>query len=114
MTEVRLPPDQLEELADLVADRLREDVEPMARIVGAVELAREIGKSPAWIRAHYRELGGWRDGDGPKAPYLLNLAVARERLGEMGERSGAKPQPTPKRRRRPQGSVPLLAVKGEG
>jgi hypothetical protein len=113
MAEVRLSPDQLDELAERIAAHLRDDDGHVTRLVGPRELGAKIGRSPQWCRERHLQLGGWRDGDGPKAPYRFDLALARERLRTMG--SGSKPEPAPpkpRRRRRPRGDVELLPVRG--
>lgn len=88
---VRLPPDQLVELADLVAERLCGDRLRRERdgLVDARGVADAIGMSAAWVREHAAELGGRRMGDGPRGRWRFDLDVALQAWAarSAGERS---------------------------
>jgi hypothetical protein len=77
-------------------------------------MARRTGRSPDWLRDHYRILGGLKEG-GPKAPIYFNMAVYREQLRDRAGGNGRTPAPQPKRprsrQRRPKSDVPLLPIR---
>jgi hypothetical protein len=116
---MRLAPDQLDELADLIAERLR-DAEPAAQcLVDARAVGEAIGMTPAWVREHAAELGGRRLGDGPRPRWRFDLEQARTAGAalSLGQRSLAPdpaPQAASRRRRRvaPGAGVELLPVRG--
>lgn len=62
MSTVRLPDDQLERLADLVAERLRPQPSNGA-LADTATLAAELGVTPSWVRAHADQLGAIRLGE---------------------------------------------------
>lgn len=95
----RLHPDDLERLADLVAERLIErlsavetprQADPAGTRVGhreapregcdpvflsATEAARRLGVSPDWLRQHGARFGGIRVGDGPRPRWRFPAAL---------------------------------------
>jgi hypothetical protein len=118
---VRLAPDQLVELADLVAERLRAAVMTPAvlRLVDAQVVAEAIGMTAAWVREHGVELGGQRLGDGPRPRWRFDLekAVAAWVARSSSERSQvaeALPSASSRQRRSSHvASVPdLLPIRG--
>jgi hypothetical protein len=47
---------------------------PAARVLGVSEVARLLGRRPAWVYQHAAELGAFRFGNGPKARLGFDLA----------------------------------------
>jgi hypothetical protein len=118
VTTLRLHPADLEQIADLVADRLAQRLgssSPTPALVDVKALASLLGVSTDYVYEHARELGGLKLGDGPRAPWRFDVQAARD---AMASRSPESPSPPPRRRRRrrpaktPSG-VPLLAIRGE-
>ena len=119
---VRLEPDQLLELAELVADLVVEQLEttPTGGLVDARTLARLLGVERSFVYRHADALGAVRLGDGPRARPRFDPEEARRRLaachagrksGAADPASGAVPR---RRRRRGSGtSVELLPVRGD-
>jgi hypothetical protein len=56
-----MTPEEMDQLADLVADRVRE--QPPPAYLSTAGVASLIGVSDAWVRAHSGELGAIRVGD---------------------------------------------------
>lgn len=108
VVEVRLPADQLAELADLVAERLAAApaAPPRDQLVSAAVVADAIGMTAPWVREHAAELGGRRMGDGPRPRWRFELqravdAFAASTARSAGERSPtAQPAPSAARTRR--------------
>jgi hypothetical protein len=118
---VRLAPDQLLELADLVAERLRAAVTtpPVPRLADAQVVAEAIGMTAAWVREHGVELGGQRLGDGPRPRWRFDLektaaAWASFSSSERSQVAEALPAATSRQRRSSHvASVPdLLPIRG--
>jgi hypothetical protein len=76
---ITLADDQLEHLADLIADRLRApgDVQPAPTLLTAAELAERLGVSREWIYRHADELGAIRLPGGSKERGRLRFDAAR-------------------------------------
>jgi hypothetical protein len=72
---VRLPQDQLEQLAQLVAERLAPARAP--QLVDAAELARALGTSRAWVYRNAASLGARRLGDGSRGRLRFDVETAR-------------------------------------
>src|SRR5947199_2086318 len=115
--DVRLAPDQLERLAELIAGRVSA---PTRRLVGVREVAEYLGVQRSFVYEHAVELGARRLGSGPKAPLRFSLREVDERLrscptGRESEAS-ASPVVKPNRHRRRAArlgtGVELLPVKG--
>lgn len=106
----RLHPDDLERLADLVADRLR-GAGHGDRLLTVREAADLLACSADWLYENADRVGAIRLGDGPRAP----LRFERARLLE-----GATPRPAsrrssvPKRQRRSQKAPERPAVTRSG
>jgi len=69
VSAVRLADDQLEQLADMIAERLAARSQhdaPADGLLDAGQLARKLGVSVSYVRAHASELGAIRIGTGPK------------------------------------------------
>jgi phage tail tape-measure protein len=110
----RMHPDDLRDLADLVADRLaRLAPGPVAGVVDAKQLAAMLGVTPGFVYEHSAELGAMRLGDGPRARLRFDVQRARE---AMTMRAPATPEPPRRRSRRPpsatSSSAPLLPIRG--
>lgn len=105
----------IDALAAAVAKRLARS-EPSAPVaVGdAAALGARIGASAEWVKAHYRELGGWRLGRGPKAPYRFDLAEAERTVREWSQEPQLddQPPPKPKPRQKQASRVELLPIRG--
>lgn len=73
-----LTSEDIDELADAIADRLGDASERLVApaVVDAATLASRLGVSSQWVRDHAEDLGGWRLGDGPKAPYRFDAHTA--------------------------------------
>lgn len=69
MSTLELSPDQLEALADMIATRLAARSQhdaPGGGLLTAHQLARKLGVSVSYVRAHADEFGAIRIGNGPK------------------------------------------------
>ena len=73
---IRLDDDQLEHLADLVAERLGRTASAPSPLVDAKELARLLGVSRSVVYHHARDLGAIRIGAGEKGRLRFAPAVA--------------------------------------
>jgi hypothetical protein len=140
VASITLADEQLEHLADLIADRLRAPAEARAgeaRLVDAATVAAELGLTRATVYQHAERLGGVRigpAGDGRKPRWRFDLEAARaagscysgERSqapasGEdasdcAGSEAAAETAPRRRSRRLPNGLPPagsVLVVRGE-
>jgi hypothetical protein len=106
MSSVTLSPQQLQELAGLIADRLA--ARQAGELLDASELAQRINRSRDYVYEHAAALGALRLGDGPRPRLMFPwpLSVQEQRI------EGAPARATAKARRDPQPSVNLLPVKG--
>lgn len=111
----RLHPDDLRQLAKLIADELiaAQDapVQPQ-KYVTVKTLAEALGVSTAFVYDHAAELGGVKLTDKPKAPWRFDLERARQVIDERAPQKVW--QPLPRRRRMPTRSgsgAPLLPVR---
>jgi len=117
----RLHPDDLDALADRVAERLAIFLPALAdaahQVHGTVDVAtvaRELGMSEAWVYRHANELGVERRGSGPKARLRFDLERARAAFSEACSPANKleTPPATSKRRGgRSNGSAELLPVR---
>ena len=118
-------PDDLELLAELVADGLAERLERLerppaaGRLLTAAEVAVRLGVRRDLVYARAGELGAVRIGDGPRPrlrfdPAAVDAALSRE--GSRGSQQPEEPAATEGRRRRRRRSTPtsvqLLRIRG--
>ena len=119
MTAARLTPDELELLADLVADRLAA-LTMADRLVDTRAVAAFLGVEPSFVYEHSVELGARRLGSGPKAPLRFSLREVDERLhscsASRGSDAAVPPVMKPNQRRRSSArlgtGVELLPIRG--
>jgi hypothetical protein len=95
---IRLDEDQLERLADLIAERLRNAPPVPGPLVDARELARLLGVSRSAVYEHARDLGAIRIG-GARGRLRFDPAVAMRTEHAGGLEAMGPPDP-PNRRRR--------------
>lgn len=114
---IELPPEQLEQLADLVASRLQRPVG--AALVGVREVAAYLAVEPSWVYEHASELDARRLGSGPRARLRFSLADVDERLSTCRAGRGSslpdlasEQASRPPRRRRSGTSADLLPIRG--
>src|SRR5262249_1848660 len=113
MSTIRLPDDQLQQLAVLIAERLQPPEAP--EFVDAGGLARRPGVSPAALSASADDLGAIRLGKkGSRRPRVVfNLQRALE-AHERTNDNGAAPRPSRAGRPRAQPHAPLLPIRPIG
>jgi hypothetical protein len=75
---IRLSDAQLDQLADLIADRLRSGTPQPRQLVDAQTLAEALGVRRETVYAHADELGAIRLGSGAKPRLRFDLDTARE------------------------------------
>jgi hypothetical protein len=113
---MRLQPDEIEAIAELVAERLAERDRRPTRIglATAREVAERYGVSLSWVYANKRRLGAILLGDGPRARLRFDL----ERVAQaVGAPAGGPSKPKRRRRGRPRKTalppgVELLQARG--
>jgi len=96
----RVHPQDLERLADLIADRLSgppaprpsSDLPHDERLLSAREVAERYGLSARWVREHAFELGGLRLGGGAKPRLRFDAATVASRMTSWPPR---RQSPTP-------------------
>jgi hypothetical protein len=120
----RMHPDDLEVLADLVADRLAERLAPAPAAAGHLAdvktVAAVLGVSADFVRENAVELGGFRISESARAPWRFDVAVARERMAvraasERSRRRAIPDRETPRRpasRRQARAAGQVLAIRG--
>jgi hypothetical protein len=82
------------------------------KLIGPNELARRLGRSPEWVRAHREELGVRQLGAGPKPRLWFEWAEVNRRLAQAESHeppASEKPTRGPSRRR--QSQIDLVEVK---
>src|SRR3954468_24979584 len=109
MIALRLDPDDVEAIAERVAEILGRETPSTAsdRWLSTAEVAAAFGRSPEWVRDHASELGGRKIG-GPRAPWRVPATC----LGAAGRPPAVAEAPAPARRRRASRSaVALLPIR---
>jgi hypothetical protein len=93
---MRLEPEQLEQLADAIAERLRTPqppatpASPNPPLVDAATLARQLGVNRGFVYHHSAELGAIRLGKGEKAPVRFDPVAALDAMSRLsGKQSEA-------------------------
>ncbi|WP_249021055.1 hypothetical protein [Conexibacter sp. S30A1] len=110
MSALDLSSEQLERLADLIADRLA--ARAAGELIDASELARRLGRSRDFVYAHGERLGAVRLGDGDRPRLAFRWPQVLDKLD--GTERQRQPAPVaPRRRRREQlpQTAPLLPIK---
>lgn len=89
-----LTDDQLDVLADLVAERLSANAapSPSGGLVDAQTVAAALGVSRDWVYDHADQLGGVKVGDGDRPRWRFDLERARNAWQPAGEPERAKPR----------------------
>jgi hypothetical protein len=107
---VRLHPEDVQAIAETVADllRLAAPVPHEHRWLSTEEVAAAFGRSSEWVREHAVELGGRKIG-GVRAPWRFP-ASCLEAPSEPAPRS-RPPEPKAPRQRKRRSSVALLTIK---
>lgn len=101
----RLHPDDLRELARLIAEELRE--QPVPRFLSVKHLAKILDVAPEFVYRHAIDLGGVKLGDSPKAPWRFDLEQTREIVAQRAPDGVWRPKAVLRRRRQP--SRPLAS-----
>lgn len=111
-----LPPEQLDQLAALIADRvveqLQSDSTEAGRLIDAAEIARRFSVSRDYVYEHADDLGAVRLGSGPKARLRFSSTKVAEALGSSTE-SESQPKRVAVRPVRRGHGVTLLPIRGE-
>jgi hypothetical protein len=90
-----------EALADVLVERglvVERTGGPAGRVLDVGQVADLLGRKPAWVYAHARELGAFRFGDGPKARLGFDRASV-ERWKRDRQVPKAEGEPPPRRGR---------------
>lgn len=94
-SEMRLPDDQLDALADRIAERLQP--RQPSGLVDAAELARQLKLSRQWVYEHAGQLGAVRSSK--RGRLRFDVAAARAALDTSPPANESRPAPRPRRRR---------------
>jgi hypothetical protein len=116
---VRLDPEQLAELARLIAAELQGSATATSSLVDAAELAERLGVDRSWVYEHAAELGARRLGEGSRPRLRFDVAEAERRLASCSASRGSTApaervveRSAARRRRRGSGSgAPLLPIR---
>ena len=109
-----------EALADVLAERglvVGRTAEPAARVLGVGEVARLLGRRPAWVYEHAAELGAFRFGNGPKARLGFDVAsIERWKRGRQIRSPDSESAPSRRRSRQegPRRGVKLIPYEASG
>lgn len=96
-----------ERVADLLAERLEQTPGPRSGMVTAREVAKELKLERGWVYDNRERLGGSKLGPGRGAPVRFNLARVRELID-----SGEVSVPQAKKRRAPRSRRSQTAANG--
>ena len=103
---IRLEDDQLERLADLLAERLERTASAQDPLVDARELARLMGVTRSFVYEHARDLGAIRLGPGTSPRLRFDPAVAvRAMRTKFSPEPAAAPVTGPRLRPRKRGTA---------
>jgi hypothetical protein len=95
-----------EALADVLTERglvVDATAAPAARVLGVSEVARVLGRRPAWVYQHAAELGAFRFGNGPKARLGFDLASIERWKRDRQSRTPSSESSPPRQRSRQDG-----------
>jgi len=104
---IRLDADQLDELATLIAAKLRPQPSP-AGLVDARQLAESLNVARSWVYGHSAELGGKRLG-GKRGRLRFDVAEASAAFAASSQPE--QPKSAPRRRRAPAHVGSILQVR---
>jgi hypothetical protein len=110
MIALRLDPDDVEAIAERVAELLHREGQPAVseRWLSTAEVAAAFGRSPEWVRDHASELGGRKIG-GRRAPWRFPGSC----LDAVDRATAVAEPPAPARRRRvSRSAAALLPIRG--
>lgn len=107
---VVLSDEQLETLADLIADRLRST--SAGELIDAAELASRISRSRDFVYEHAALLDAVRIGDGPRPRLMFRWPQVLDRLAAHDTPAPKPPSQAPRSRKRTTG-VELLPIGGK-
>lgn len=104
-----LDADDIEAIAELLAEKLADRDPAVVRYIDVDAAARRLSLSPDWVRRHAAELGGSRMGDGDRGELRFDI---REIDRAYAARRLAKERPRPRRRPGPArfGNVTMLPL----
>lgn len=110
MIPLRLDPDDVEAIAERVAELLGRAAPPARRErwLSTAEVAVAFGRSPEWVRDHASELGGRKIG-GPRAPWRFPAACLDAAVNQAP--GVAEPRTPARRRRVSRPGVALLPIR---
>lgn len=110
---VVLDEEQLERLADLVAERLAERLAAgPAELIDAAELARRLGRTREFVYDHAEFFGGQRVGDGPRPRLLFRWSAALAAAGPRSASDRSEPHAKPDGTRTQRAPARLLPIVG--
>lgn len=89
MTAITLSDEQLETLADLIAERLR--ASSAGELIDANQLATRIGRSRDFVYEHQALLDAVRIGDGPRPRLMFRWPQVLDRVAAHDKTSAPKP-----------------------
>jgi hypothetical protein len=104
-------------VADVLAERglvVPAGAGSSARVLNVAEVARLLGRRPAWVYEHAAELGAFRFGNGPKARIGFDLLTIEE---WKRQRQIGRPSSRATNRRRPakgRAGANLIPYEGSG
>src|SRR3954464_13049904 len=110
MIALRLDPDDVDAIAERVAELIGRGALPIAseRWLSTAEVAAAFGRSPEWVREHAAELGGRKIG-GPRAPWRFPASCVNPRPEPAAPPHVSAVRKPRQRTRR--STVPLLPIK---
>src|SRR4051794_23691516 len=104
MSFMRLHPDDLTALADMIAERLAgQAVESSARaLLDSRAVASHFGVTPEWVRENAERHGVIRPGDGPRPRLRFDPDRGGKALSARPRKGGSDPPQTPVAKRGPE------------
>lgn len=106
---IRLDADQLDQLAELIAGKLRAQPTPVG-LVDAAKLAEMLGVARSWVYSHADQLGGRRLG-GKRGRLRFDASEALAAFAVASQPEQVKPAAAAPRRRRARAHVGALQVR---